>query len=182
MVNDRGSRTTDGPMGDDSDDPLRARLAAGEASAIALLYDRFAPALYRTAYRLLGSSADAEDVVHDVFVAVAKGRARLPGIADLRAYLFASLRHAAARRGARRSPGSLPDDVIDPRKPCERDEALEHALTRLPAAQREVIALKIDGGLTFSELADVLDISPNTAASRYRYALAKLRLELEREM
>jgi RNA polymerase sigma-70 factor (ECF subfamily) len=45
----------------------------------------------------------------------------------------------------------------------------------LPEDRREVIALKIDGGLTFQEIAAVLGIGPNTAASRYRYALAELR-------
>src|SRR5438874_11723772 len=102
-------------MGDDSDDLWRARLAAGEADAFGRLYDRFAPALFRTAYGLLGSAADAEDVVHDVFVAVARGKARLPQVADLRAYLFASLRRAIARRGTRRTAGPLPDDLSDPR-------------------------------------------------------------------
>jgi RNA polymerase sigma-70 factor, ECF subfamily len=166
-------------MGDDSDDLWRARLAAGEAEALARLYDRFAPALFRTACGLLGSAADAEDVVHDVFVAVARGRARLPAVADLRAYLFAALRRAAARRGSRRPPAPLPGDLEDRREQPERDEELERALARLPTEQREVIALKTDGGLTFAELAAVLGISPNTAASRYRYALARLRAELE---
>jgi RNA polymerase sigma-70 factor (ECF subfamily) len=49
----------------------------------------------------------------------------------------------------------------------------------LPAEQREVISLKIDGDLTFAQIAAVFDISPNTAASRYRYALEKLRRMLE---
>lgn len=166
-------------MGNDSDDLGRARLAAGEADALARLYDQFAPALHRTACGLLGSTSDAEDLVHDVFVAVARGRARLPAVADLRAYLFAALRRAAARRNRRCPLGPLPNDPIDPRAPPERDDALERALARLPAEQRAVIALKIDGELTFAELAAVLAISPNTAASRYRYASAKLRAELE---
>ena len=86
------TRTTSGGRG----------LAAGDADVWAGLYDRFAPALYRTACGLLGSAADAEDVVHDVFVAVVRGKARLPVVADLRAYLFTVLRRAIARRGARR--------------------------------------------------------------------------------
>ena len=49
-----------------------------------------------------------------------------------------------------------------------------------PTEQREVIVLKVDAGLTFAELAAVLGISANTAASRYRYALEKLRTALER--
>ncbi len=167
-------------MGDDSDNAWRTRSAADDA--IASLYDRFAPALYRTACGLLGSAADAEDVVHDVFVALARNRARLPAIADARAYLFTALRRAVARRAHSRRPGPLPDDLVDRRQPPERDDRLEQALARLPPEQREVIALKIDGDLTFAELAAVLGISPNTAASRYRYAMEKLRADLERDV
>lgn len=163
-------------MGDDSEEFWRARPTT---EALALLYDRFAPALYRAACGLLGNAADAEDVVHDVFVAVARSRTGLPAIVDARSYLFVSLRRAVARRVARRPLGPLPDELPDPREPRERDERLEQALARLPAEQREVIVMKIDGDLTFAELAAVLGISPNTAASRYRYAMDKLRTELE---
>lgn len=64
------------------------------------------------------------------------------------------------------SPPRLPDDE------------LAAAVAALPAEQREVIALKIDGGLTFAEIAAVMHTSLNTAASRYRYALEKLRASL----
>ena len=53
--------------------------------------------------------------------------------------------------------------------------ALTAAVAGLPPAQREVLALKVDGGLTFAEIAAVIGTSINTAASRYRYALEKLR-------
>jgi RNA polymerase sigma-70 factor (ECF subfamily) len=165
-------------MGDDSEESGRERPAT---DALALLYDRFAPVLYRTACGLLGSAADAEDVVHDVFVALARGRAQLPAIINARSYLFVALRRMVARRAVRRLPRPLPEDVADPREPPERDEHLEHALARLPAEQREVVVLKIDGDLTSAELAAVLGIGPNTAASRYRYAMEKLRADLERD-
>jgi RNA polymerase sigma-70 factor (ECF subfamily) len=57
--------------------------------------------------------------------------------------------------------------------------ALQSALAELPVEQREVIMLRVWGRMTFEEAAAVLDISPNTAASRYRYALEKLRDELQ---
>jgi RNA polymerase sigma-70 factor (ECF subfamily) len=166
-------------MGDDSEEVRHPRPAI---DALAELYDQFAPALYRTACGLLGSAADAEDVVHDVFVSLARNRAGLPAIADARAYLFVALRRAVARRAVRRPPGPLPDEVIDLREARERDERLECALARLPVEQRAVIVLKVDGDLTFAELAAVMGISPNTAASRYRYAIEKLRADLEREV
>jgi RNA polymerase sigma-70 factor (ECF subfamily) len=52
---------------------------------------------------------------------------------------------------------------------------LRQSLIALPEDQRQVVVLHVWGELTFSEIADVLNVSPNTAASRYRYALAKLR-------
>jgi RNA polymerase sigma-70 factor (ECF subfamily) len=58
------------------------------------------------------------------------------------------------------------------------DDALAAAVAALPDAQREVVALKIDAGLTFAEIAAVTGTSLNTAASRYRYALEKLRTAL----
>jgi DNA-directed RNA polymerase specialized sigma24 family protein len=58
------------------------------------------------------------------------------------------------------------------------DDALAAAVAALPEAQREVVALKIDAGLTFAEIAAVTGTSLNTAASRYRYALEKLRTAL----
>jgi len=69
-------------------------------------------------------------------------------------------------------PGPTLGGAEDPR---ERGSRLERALAALPREQREVVALKIDGGLTFAQVAEVLGISPNTAASRYRYALGRLR-------
>ena len=62
-----------------------------------------------------------------------------------------------------------------------RDEwraAVESVLRKLPSEQREVLVMKVWGGLTFPQIAAALNVSPNTAASRYRYALAALRREL----
>jgi len=64
----------------------------------------------------------------------------------------------------------------------ERREAVEAALRRLPDEQRDVVVLKIWGGLTFQQVAGILDIPSNTAASRYRYALEALRAWLPEEV
>ena len=52
-------------------------------------------------------------------------------------------------------------------------------MKQLRADERELIALKIDGELTFAQIATVLEINANTAASRYRYAIARLRDRLQ---
>jgi len=161
-------------------DPLLAQLVAGREEAFAALYDRHGPALYRVALALLGSREAAEDAVQDVFAALVRSRHKLAGVADLRAYLFAALRRAAARLASERKARPLVADVAaQPRcLNAERAADLERALAALPPEQREVLALKIDGELTFAEIAVLLGVSANTAASRYRYALEKLRAAL----
>ena len=60
-------------------------------------------------------------------------------------------------------------------------ERVNSAMRQLPPEQREVIVLKFFHGMTFNEIGKVAGISPNTAASRYRYGLDKLKLLLEKE-
>ena len=65
-----------------------------------------------------------------------------------------------------------------PAEESERQAAIAAALSELPEEQREVIVMKIWGGLTFPQIASALNQSVNTVASRYRYALEKLRERL----
>lgn len=174
-------------MGSPAIDPLIVGLAGGDERAYAELYDRFAARLYRTAVGMLRLHDDAEDVVQEVFMGILQSRHRLPKVQDLTAYLFATLRRAAGRRAKRRARDcALTQAAIDSLSAPDRQdrsdpcgERLERALSALPAEQREVIALKIDGELTFAQIAQVVGVSANTAASRYRYALEKLRTALE---
>lgn len=164
---------------------LGEQLADGDPEAFAALYDRLATRLFNTARTMTDSQPDAEDAVHDLFVELARSRDRLARITDLDAYVFTMLRHAVSRRRRRRDVDRRAIDAVGRQRtaagqfatqPSEPpDDALTAALAKLPPAQREVIALKIDGGLTFAEIASVLGTSINTAASRYRYALEKLR-------
>jgi RNA polymerase sigma-70 factor (ECF subfamily) len=163
--------------------PLIHDLAAGHQAAFAALYDRFAAQLFRVALAMLGSQPDAEDAVQEVFVNLVKARHRLATIENLRAYLFASLRHTAIKLSTTRNRNAAHDDAdlhLVPTPPTEatcdgNSLELEQALCQLPAQQREVVALKLDGALTFAEIGALLGISPNTAAGRYRYALEKLK-------
>ena len=172
--------------------PSSQSLAAGDREAFAALYDRLGVRLYRAALTMLASTTEAEDVVHDLFVELARNCHRLAAVADLDGYVFTMLRHAVSRRQrreslARRSLDRLGRERLDAggfsASPVElADDALAAAVASLPSEQREVVALKIDGGLTFAEIAAVIGISANTAASRYRYALEKLRAALAEEI
>ncbi|MDB5293270.1 MAG: polymerase sigma-70 factor [Phycisphaerales bacterium] len=160
-------------------------LSAGRPEAFAALYERLGMSLLRVGRAMAGSHEEAEDAVQDVFVSLAKSRERLAGVEDLEAYVFAVLRNVVAARATRRKKEQaklreMALAVTEAREPrAAGEDGLEAALASLPAEQREVVALKIDGGLTFSQIAQVLGVSPNTAASRYRYALEKLRTALE---
>jgi RNA polymerase sigma-70 factor (ECF subfamily) len=149
-------------------------------------FSQYGPKLLLCARQWTRSLADAEDVVQEAFVRYWRHQRHLPG--DPQALLVTSVRRAAldlARREGRRAAreeladGGLEERdayfVPPPGESGERREQLEAALRELPPEQREVLVLKIWNGLTFEQIAGVLDLSPNTAASRYRYGLAALR-------
>lgn len=174
-------------MGWADEEPLCADLAAGRDEAFAQLIGSYGPPLFRAALALVGNRHDAEEVVQEVFVALVRSRERLAAVDNLRAYLFASVRRASIRRlmsrkDQARALGVLANETppasdcrpLNP--PDERGERLRAAVAQLPLEQREVITLKLDGELTFREIGELLDISQHTAASRYRYALERLRL------
>jgi RNA polymerase sigma factor (sigma-70 family) len=167
-------------------DPLLLGLAAGNEQAFAALYDRYAARMYRVALRILGCREDAEDVVQEVFLAAVRSHERLADVRDLTAYLFAAIHRAAGRYAMRRaravpvSPAAADEAVA----PVEQDadgpdwHRLQQAVRSLPDEQREVVSLKIDGELTFAQIARIVGVSISTAASRYQYALRKLRASL----
>ncbi len=166
-------------------DDLIPDLSAGREAAFVALYDALAGPLHRTAWTLTGSAAEAEDLVQETMVALVRARTSLTGVRNLRAYLFATLRHAAAARAERRATerralARVPARETGPEPPRSAQAAIDsdrlaRAVAALPSEQREVLALKLDGGLTFAEVGSTLGISPNTAASRYQYALNQLR-------
>ena len=153
------------------------------------LYDEHARPLYAFLLNLTRDEADTRDLLQGIFVKLAREPKLLSGVRDERAF-FIRLAHNAAidlirRRGTReRTKEHFLTEILSPFAPASdpdeqlfRDE-LAGALAGLPPDQRAVVHLKLWEGLTFEEIAATQDISPNTAASRYRYALDKLRERL----
>jgi RNA polymerase sigma-70 factor (ECF subfamily) len=134
--------------------------------------------------RALGlSHAEAEDVLQETFVALTQ-RSQSPELPDH--YCLRSFRNRALnyRRSVwRRLTRELEASRWFERSPTETsaERAAMRGLATLPQDQREVIVLKIWHKHTFDEIGDLLDISPNTAAGRYRYGLQKLRIFLKGE-
>jgi RNA polymerase sigma-70 factor (ECF subfamily) len=128
--------------------------------------------------------ADAEDAVQDGFVRFWKSRRKAH---DETAYLYACVRTAAMdigrgqrRRQARELTVRRHEEpaFAAPLENVERQAAIEAALQQLPADQREVIVLKIWGGLTFAQIAQTVGAPLSTVASRFRYALTRLEQDL----
>jgi RNA polymerase sigma-70 factor (ECF subfamily) len=151
-------------------------------------FDRHGPALLLLARQWVTSHADAEDVVQEAFVRFWRSRERAH---DPVAYLFACVKTSArdwvrgqSRRERRENAAAMPEAepaFAGPEEHAERRAIVEASLRDLPAEQREVLVMKIWGGLTFPQIGEALGISANTAASRHRYALEKLRERLAEE-
>jgi RNA polymerase sigma-70 factor, ECF subfamily len=151
------------------------------------IYDDHAPALHRFLLRLTGHEADARDVLQDIFVRLAKSPRMLEGVAAQRPYLFRVAHRLVIDRARREQTRQAYDDraareyelVTHPEPSSDeavwRQASVAASLAALPLEQKAVVVLKVWEEMTFAEIAAVLDISPNTAASRYRYALDKLR-------
>jgi RNA polymerase sigma-70 factor (ECF subfamily) len=149
-------------------------------------YDDHAQALFSFLLNFTRNEADTRDVLQDVFVKVARQPQLLNGIRDQRAFLLRLAHNMAIdllRRRATRQKYSeqLADEDLQlfahALNPDENafHQALSSALGELPEDQRTVVYLKLWEGITFGKIAELLDISANTAASRYRYGLDKLR-------
>jgi RNA polymerase sigma-70 factor (ECF subfamily) len=149
---------------------------------------RHGPALVLFARQYVQGRADAEDVVQEAFIRFWRSRER---VEEPSAYLFTCVKRCALdwqrsrQRQLRREHGAARPEAerlfAGGSEHDERCSQIEAALRDLPAEQAEVLVLKIWGGLTFPQIAAALETSANTAASRYRYALAKLREALAEE-
>jgi RNA polymerase sigma-70 factor, ECF subfamily len=142
------------------------------------LYRQHGAALLLFASAISGDRGRAQDAVHQVFLKAIENGSVSQAI-NKKAYLFACVRNAVLN-DAKVQDRNMPLDVDSAWfSPPDRDYAGEQNLRRglgeLPDDQREVIVLHVWGELTFSEIGDLLGVSSNTAASRYRYSLAKLR-------
>ena len=128
-----------------------------------------------------GNQADAEDALQECFVRMWENRSKLSSVGFLRGYLFRMLRNIFLnmRRTESREMERRSRLVVEGPSDSDVDaEAIDDALTELPEEQRQVVVLKVWGRLTLAQVGEALGISPNTVASRYRYALDKLRQQL----
>ncbi|HEY2840015.1 MAG TPA: RNA polymerase sigma factor [Pirellulales bacterium] len=171
---------------------LGGRLARGEPAAFAELYDACADRLHHYLVARLGSVADADDLVQETFVRLARGRHKLSDVDNLVAYVFtvarnetASLMASKLREAASREQRASAAELFEGARGgagdvSETAEALTRALARLPTEQREIVELKHYAELTLRQIAEITGHPQGTVATRYRTAITQLREWLKR--
>lgn len=162
------------------------RLMAVGVDALGVLFDLTSHRLVRFATALTRHQHDAEDAVQTALVRLAGEPQLLAKVQCPWAYLLRMVRNEALAMARRKQRCSTSPNLADLVTLCRVDEAEREeshravwsALRTLPQEQAEVVVLKIWEELTFAQIGQILEISPNTAASRYQYAMTKLAARL----
>jgi RNA polymerase sigma-70 factor (ECF subfamily) len=182
-------------VSEDEDALLMLAYARGEMRAFETLYARHRSALYRYLVRQARDGEIANDLFQEVWSRVIVNRARYEPRAKFRTFLFTlahncfidHCRRAKARPGGTNVEDAdaadlLPaDDSAQPERALERDESSRRyraALASLPAEQRDVYLLHEESNLSLEEIARVTGVGTETAKSRLRYAVGKLKAAL----
>lgn len=180
---------------DEADEVLIVRYRDGDVRAFEVLLARHRRGVYNFLRRYVGDDASAEDLLQETFLRVVRRAGTFAGESSFKTWLYAIARNAsfdALRRGRGRKARSLdtaknrdddpPPPVRDPDADTEREAGnmelrrrLESAIARLPQEQREVLLMRERAGLSFPEIGRITGCSPETAKTRMRYALEKLR-------
>ena len=166
---------------------LAQQLAEGEISSMAGLFDLSAQRLVRFAITITRHQQDAEDAVQAALLQTAARPTLLLNAAAPWHYLMKMVRNESLgvlRKKKRWGLGLNLHDLLATSSSNSIEQEDLHrtiwlALRTLPADQRQVVVLKIWEEMTFQEIADVLDCSLQTVASRYRYAIQKLTPKLQ---
>jgi RNA polymerase sigma-70 factor (ECF subfamily) len=172
-----------------SEESLYEALRGGDLTAFDALYTRLSQPLYGFILRHVGDAHEAEDVLHDTFMALLT---KPPEASSLRAWLYQCARHHSLnrlrtrRRGARALDAAAqePVEVTAPNPSAALDahetaDRLAQAVAALPAASAELYALRA-GGLSYDEIAAVLGVPVGTVKSRMHDMVTRLRTEMAR--
>lgn len=143
--------------------------------------------LFQYASYRFAEIADAEDAVHDLFLALSAKKETLRKVDNLRAYMFRSLINLCNERiRVKRQTISVTDfdeldiSALSPANFDEEFRLINLMLEHLPAEQNETIRLRLYAGLTFDEIGQITKVNASTAKARFRYGIEKLRDGLKR--
>jgi len=172
---------------------LVLRCKRGSRDALGRIYEKYKTDLLILAMALLNEKSAAEDLVHDVFLSFVQSLERFRLTGSLKGYLLTCAANHARNTNKAKQHRSIEADPAEPVTPGtdepsrsiiynEQLQQLSDAMAHLSYEQREVIMLHFQAGMTFKTIAKSLGISANTAKSRYRYGIDKLRLILNDEV
>ncbi|OGV66030.1 MAG: hypothetical protein A2283_08575 [Lentisphaerae bacterium RIFOXYA12_FULL_48_11] len=181
----RGSLPREKSVADriEREDLIRRAIISGDAGAFDMMWKEYGQMLFAMMLSMLCSHQDAEEVLQDVFVKIARNRDGIAGARNMSGYIYTIARNEALNFMKKRKKVQEP---TDPAKlwlvPADEEESLGDEsirvaglLAELPEDQRTVIVMKIYQNMTFDDIACAMGISLNTAASRYRYGMEKLK-------
>ena len=177
----------------DSDEALFEALVAGDMRAFDRLYERYERPLFAFVRAQLRDPADAEDVLHEAFMAVLRERGQRHAIRSFRAWIYQVARNlclnrarAHERSGRALEAAAHDEALVASPLAAERKIELEqlttrlaHAVARLPERLAEMYRLRA-AGLSYDELAQTLNVPVGTVKSRMNEMVARLREEMER--
>ncbi len=169
------------------------RCKRGSQEALTRIYRKYKADLLLLAMALLNDRSTCEDVVHDVFMSFVRGLDDFRLTGSLKGFLLtcvanharnwnkAERRRGRAGGGANEASPGYADGPIEVVACNEQLGRLSNAMAELPFEQREVVMMHLQGSMTFNAIARARQISPNTAKSRYRYGIDRLRYLLNGE-
>ncbi len=187
---------------EDPDETLMLRYQRGDVRAFEILLSRHERPVFNFLLRSVGSRSVAEDLLQDTFLRVIRSASSYKKQAKFTTWLYTIARNLCVDRSRRQKhrqaqsldqplrsdegSATLLDVVPGSDQSAERDaiggelqRTMQAAIDKLSEEQREVFLLRQFHELSFKEVAEIVGIPENTAKSRMRYALEKLRLELE---
>jgi RNA polymerase sigma-70 factor, ECF subfamily len=176
-----------------ADEELMELVDAGDTRGFEVIFDRHAGAGYSLALRMCGRRALAEDIVQEAFLSLwrsGSGYDRARG--SVRSWVLSAVHNRAVdalRRAGAKAGRDVSDEGIAERLPArdatdaeverrEESRRVRSALDELPPDQRQVIELAYFGGLSHSQIAEMLDLPPGTVKGRMRLGLTKMRSAL----
>lgn len=175
----------------------------GDFRAFEIIYKRYRGALYRYLLRQCGNADDAQELFQDIWTNLIRAREHYEVRAKFTTYLFRLAHNRVVDHYRKQSHNpttiaglSNPESVDDnvelenlPDMDCVQVENRLHLkrftsrllelVHELPQAQREAFLLREEAGFSVDEIADITGVNPETAKSRLRYAVAKLRQGLQ---
>jgi len=158
-----------------------ARVRDGDQSAFADIYHDMKTPIFTIIHRITHNRAQAEDVLHDVFVKLYQAPPGL-SVKNPRAWIFGMARNLAINSMRFPRTVELDENVKSSENPfsdmLNLHIDMENAMRRLPYDEAEIISLRIHGELKFREIAEILNIPIGTALWKYQRAIKKLRIDM----